>query len=95
VQFGHQLHAIRFADERVTMLDFGKDSINLTDDDAIILAVPPYVAATLIPDIETPNEYRAIVNAHFRMDPPDHLPPILGVVNATTEWIFAFPAASR
>src|SRR5436309_12257234 len=52
VQFGHQLHAIRFADERVTTLDFGKDSINLTGDDAVILAVPPYVAAALIPGIE-------------------------------------------
>jgi hydroxysqualene dehydroxylase len=91
VQFGHQLHAMRFADDRVTTLDFGKDSINLTGDDAVILAVPPYVAAALIPGIETPNEYRAIVNAHFRMDPPDHLPPMLGVVNATTEWIFALP----
>jgi squalene-associated FAD-dependent desaturase len=91
VQFGHQLHAIRFVDDRVTTLDFGKDSINLTGDEAVILAVPPYVAAALIPGIETPNEYRAIVNAHFRMDPPVHLPPMLGVVNATTEWIFAFP----
>ena len=39
VQFGHQLHAIRFADDCVTTLDFGKDSINLTGDDAVILAV--------------------------------------------------------
>src|SRR5262249_1839926 len=75
VQFGHQLHAIRFADERVATLDFGRDSINLTNDDAVILAVPPYVASALIPGIETPNEYRAIVNAHFRVDPPGQLPP--------------------
>src|SRR5262249_34737843 len=88
VQFGHQLHAVRFTDDRVTTLDFGKDSISLTDDDAVILAVPPYATAALLPDVETPNEYRAIVNAHFRIDPPGQLPPMLGVVNATTEWIF-------
>src|SRR5262249_60128869 len=44
-----------------------------------------------MPGIETPNEFGAIVNAHFRIDPPDRLPPMLGVINATTEWIFAFP----
>jgi squalene-associated FAD-dependent desaturase len=91
VLFGHQLHAIRCSDDRITALDFGKDSINLTGDDAVILAVPPYVTAALLPGIETPSEFRAIVNAHFRVDPPGHLPPILGVINATTEWIFAFP----
>ena len=38
-----------------------------------------------------PTEFRAIVNAHFRIEPPPGLPPILGVINATTHWIFAFP----
>ena len=38
-----------------------------------------------------PDAFRAIVNAHFRVEPPADLPPILGVLNATTEWLFAFP----
>ena len=63
LQFGHQLHAIGFADDRVATLDFGKDSIKLTGDDAVILAVPPYAAAALLPDIETPNEYRAMLQS--------------------------------
>jgi len=29
-------------------------------------------------------------NAHFMFAPPPGCPPILGVVNGTTEWIFAF-----
>ena len=33
----------------------------------------------------------AIVNAHFRIAPPVEMPPILGVLNGTVEWIFAFP----
>ena len=44
-----------------------------------------------MPGLETPTEFRAIVNAHYRIDPPPGQPPILGVLNATTEWIFAFP----
>ncbi len=38
-----------------------------------------------------PTEFRAIVNAHFRIDPPAGQPPILGVLNGTVEWLFAFP----
>jgi len=40
---------------------------------------------------QTPDEFRAIVNAHFRIAPPAGQPPILGVVNALTQWLFAFP----
>ena len=75
----------------VEALDFGKDVITLAPDDEVILAVPPWAAATLVPGIATPNEFRAIVNAHFRVEPAPNQPPILGVLNATTEWIFAFP----
>jgi squalene-associated FAD-dependent desaturase len=91
VRLGHQLRAIRFADDKVAALDFGADSIALGAEDAVILAVPPYAATALVPELEAPSEFRAIVNAHFRIDPPAGQPAILGVLNATTEWIFAFP----
>jgi hydroxysqualene dehydroxylase len=91
VRFGHQLHRLHSADARAATLDFGGDSIALGADDAVILAVPPYIASTLIPGLETPTEFRAIVNAHFRIEPAPYQPPILGLVNSTTEWIFAFP----
>ena len=42
----------------------------LAADDAVILAVPPYVASSLVRDLEVPTEFRAIVNAHFRIAPP-------------------------
>jgi hypothetical protein len=41
--------------------------------------------------LEVPTEFRAIVNAHFRIEPPAGQPPILGVLNGTVEWLFAFP----
>jgi hydroxysqualene dehydroxylase len=90
VRLGHQLHALRFNGGKVVALDFGTESIELAQGDAVVLAVPPYAATALVPDLEAPNEFRAIVNAHFRIEPPAGQPPILGVVNATTEWIFAF-----
>lgn len=91
VRLEHQLRAMRFEGQRVASLDFGDESVALGDIDAVILAVPPYAAASLVPDLIVPNEFRAIVNAHFRIDPPAGQPPILGVINGTTQWIFAFP----
>ncbi len=46
---------------------------------------------SLIRGLDVPTEFRAIVNAHFRIEPPPEQPPILGVLNGTVEWIFAFP----
>jgi squalene-associated FAD-dependent desaturase len=90
VEFGHRLRALGFADGKVAMLDFGDDKLAIENDDAI-LAVPPVVAADLVPALKTPTEFRAIVNVHFRVEPPDNLAPIIGVVNGTVEWLFAFP----
>ncbi|MGC1778659.1 MAG: hydroxysqualene dehydroxylase HpnE [Xanthobacteraceae bacterium] len=91
VQLEHQLRTIRFGTNRVDALDFGGETIALAEEDAVILAVPPYAAASLVRGLEVPTEFRAIVNAHFRIDPPAGQPPILGVINGTVEWLFAFP----
>ena len=91
LRLDHQLHAIKCSDSMIETLYFGSDTITLASHDAVILAVPPYTAAALLPGIETPNSFRAIVNAHFRIDPPPDFAPITGVLNATTEWLFAFP----
>jgi len=91
VRLEHQLRGLRCSVERVEALDFGGDTETLGADDAVILAVPPYVAAPLVEGLDVPTEFRAIVNAHFRIEPPANQPPILGVLNGTVEWIFAFP----
>jgi squalene-associated FAD-dependent desaturase len=91
VGFGRRLRAIGFADDRVASLDFGDDTVALAADDRVILAVPPVVAAALVPGLAAPDEFRAIVNAHFRIPPPATMSPIIGLINGTVEWIFTFP----
>ena len=91
VRLEHQLHALRFGAGRIEALDFGGEAIVLAPNDAVIVAVPPYAAASLMRGLEVPTEFRAIVNAHFRIEPPAGQPPILGVLNGTVEWLFAFP----
>jgi squalene-associated FAD-dependent desaturase len=90
VRFEHELRALRMDGKRVSALDFGVDAVSLGSGDAVILAVPPHAAAALVPGLQTPIDYRAIVNGHFRMAVPAELPPITGVINGTVEWIFAF-----
>ncbi len=67
-----------------------EERIELGDADSIILAVPAWVARTLVPDLTAPTEYRSISNIHFKIAPPTNLPKIIGIINATTEWLFAF-----
>lgn len=91
IQFGHELRAFGMSADRIGELKFGDDSIPVEPGDAVVLAVPPRPAAALLPGLKTPTKFRAIVNAHFRFDPPAGLPPLLGVVGGLVEWLFAFP----
>lgn len=90
VQYSHRLRTLGFEQQRVAALDFGDDTVQLAPGDRVILAVPAWVAATLVPGLQTPSEFRAIVNAHFRVVPPPGLAPMTGIINGTVEWIFAF-----
>lgn len=91
VAFERRLSALEFKDQRVNALGFGDERIEVAAGDCVILAVPAAVAASLLPGFSTPQAYRAIVNAHFKVAPPPHCPPILGVIHGTIEWLFAFP----
>ena len=90
IALGRRLRALKLVADRVTALEFTDGKIAIDAGDSVILAVPPMVARDLVPELETPDAFRAIVNAHFRIDPPATFPPIMGVVNGTIEWLFAF-----
>jgi squalene-associated FAD-dependent desaturase len=92
IRLGHELREFAITGARVTGLTFGTDDhIDMAAADAVVMAVPPRAAASLLPGLKTPTKFRAIVNAHFRFDPPPGAPPILGVVGGLVEWLFAFP----
>jgi squalene-associated FAD-dependent desaturase len=91
IQFGHELREFGLSAGSVGELKFGEDNLAIAPDDAVVMAVPPRPAASLLPGLKTPTKFRAIVNAHFRFDPPKDMPAILGVVGGLVEWLFAFP----
>ena len=91
LRFDHPLRRLVLSDGAVEALEFGDETIALGPDDRVILAVPASTAAALVPGLSAPTAFRSIVNAHFKIAPPASLPPILGVIGGTVEWIFAFP----
>jgi hydroxysqualene dehydroxylase len=91
VASGRRLRAFAFEEGRAAALEFGDGRVTVAEGDAVILAVPPWVAQTLIPGLDAPDEFRSIVNAHYHVELPPSFPPILGVIGGTVEWIFAFP----
>src|SRR6266481_6091055 len=91
IRFGHELREFAMSADGVAQLKFGDDTVAVEPGDAVVMAVPPRAASSLLPGLKTPSKFRAIVNAHFRFDPPRDMPPILGIVGGLVEWLFAFP----
>ena len=90
-RFGQRLKSIAFETLGVSGLSLSDAELSVTGKDRIILAVPPWAAKPLLPGIDAPDEFRAIVSGHFGIAPPQDTPPITGVIGGTVEWIFAFP----
>ncbi len=91
MRFGERLRAIEIADGAVERLVFASGDVTLGSEDQVVLALPPWVAADLLPGIQGPDEYRGILNAHFRIEPPAGQPLLLGMVGTISEWLFAYP----
>lgn len=90
-RFGERLRGFSFEGEKIGTLDIGDEHLTLGEDDHVILAVPPWIASTLLPGLSVPDEFRAIVSGHFRVSPPAGAVPITGIIGGAVEWVFAFP----
>lgn len=90
-QFNTPLKEMVLDGSLVTSLHLGDETISLNEEDAVVLAVPRAQAGRIVPDCSIPDGDTAIVNAHFKMAEPldaDKAPPLLGLVNSKTHWIF-------
>jgi squalene-associated FAD-dependent desaturase len=82
--------------KRVIALDTADGMLPVDSRDAVVLAAPPWVAAELVPGLSVPNEFRSIVNAHFKRPGPHVLPDgsaaplMLGLIGGVAEWVFSF-----
>ncbi len=91
VRFGQPVRGLAFEGDRLASFETADGATPLGHDDAVILATPPWISQTLIPDLIAPDRFNAIVNAHFAHPPPAGAAPIVGVIGGAAQWIFAFP----
>ncbi|MFM0065974.1 hydroxysqualene dehydroxylase HpnE [Paraburkholderia aspalathi] len=95
IRLGSRLTDIVFADTsaspaRISALNFADESIAIEANQAVVLAVPPDIAQTLVPGLRSPNRFTETLNVHFAVEPPFGMAPITGLLNATADWLFAF-----
>ena len=90
VRLGQRVRAVRFEGERIAALTLPDSEIAIGPADAVVIATPPWISQTLVPDLTVPDRFTPIVNAHFKLAPPTGTPPMVGVIGGKAEWIFAF-----
>lgn len=76
---------------RVRRLQTTDGPVDIGRDEAVVLAVPPWVATTLLPGLTAPDAFEAIVNLHFRAEADPRPAGFAGLVGGTAEWVFVKP----
>lgn len=81
--------ALDWLQARGAEIRLGSRITAIDPDQKTILAVPPWVAAELVPGLVVPDAFEAICNLHFkcRIDPGEA--KFWGVIGGTAEWVFA------
>ena len=87
VQLGQRVGKLGFAAGRVTAVD-GRP---LANDEAVVVATPAPVAASLVPGLQAPDRFEAILNVHFRCDADPGEAGFTGLIGGTAEWVFVKP----
>ena len=93
VRLRRSLKAIAHDGARVTGLTFSDGEVALGQGDRVILAVAPAPAQALLPSLDAPDDFRAIVNAHFALPPGfdyRNAEPMTGLIGGVAEWVFVF-----
>ena len=93
VRLRRSLNAIGQDQGRAVSLTFTDGEVALGPDDRVVLAVAPAPAQGLLPGLDAPDDFRAIVNAHFALPAGFDwraAPPMTGLIGGTAEWVFVF-----
>jgi squalene-associated FAD-dependent desaturase len=91
VRTGARLRRLSLARGRVAALDFGAGPIPLAPGDAVVLALPPWETARLLPDLPTPARFAPILNLHFARAAAGAPVRFLGLVGGLAQWVLVRP----
>ncbi len=89
LHLSRRVAALRIEDGRVAGIESTDGPARLEPGDALVLAVPPWVAVALLPGLDAPERFEAILNIHFAVEAKLEPAGFVGVIGGTAEWIFA------
>jgi len=91
IHFSRRIAGLEIAAGRVVALQTPDGPVPLAPDDAVVLAVPPWVMMTLLPPLTAPDAFESILNIHFRVAADPGEAGFIGLVRGTAEWVFVKP----
>jgi squalene-associated FAD-dependent desaturase len=90
-RLGHRITGLQIENERVIALEAAGGGATLGHDDAVVLAVPAPVAATLLPGLVVPDAFCTILNVHFQLKADPGEAGFFGIIGGVAEWLFVKP----
>ncbi len=91
VRFGTRVRGLSLANERVTQIETDDGPVSIENDDTVIVAVPAWIAETLVPGLTAPPPGEPIVNVHYRLPrafAAQGEVVITGVIGGLAQWVF-------
>jgi squalene-associated FAD-dependent desaturase len=88
---GHRISALGLDGARVRSMTGPDGPRLLAPTDQVVLAVPAPVAMAMVPGLDGPDEFQAIVNLHFRVHAEPGEAGFIGLIGGLAEWIFIKP----
>jgi squalene-associated FAD-dependent desaturase len=85
---GRRIAGLGIEAGRVTALATPDGPVPVRAGEAVVLAVPPWVATDLLPGLTAPEAFEAILNVHFRIGADAGAAGFVGVIGGTAEWVF-------
>jgi len=88
---GRRVAGLHVDGGRVRRLQTTEGPAEVARDEAVVLAVPPWVATDLLPGLVAPDAFEAIVNVHFRAEADPRPAGFAGLIGGLAEWVFVKP----
>ncbi len=88
VAYGARLRGLRVDGGRIVGLDFAGGGVAVGAGESVVLALPPWEVARLLPSLPVPRAHEPIVNVHFPVAGPAE-PRFVGLIGTLAQWVLA------